>query len=74
MATKCSCGHPTNTLAWTWAPGHLGPPLCVCCMRAIWEETLVNVKETLERYPAVTPEECAAGAGLVSVALREEEP
>lgn len=66
-----SCGHPTDKQAWMWAPGQLSAPLCICCMRAIWEDTLANVKKALEDYPAVTPEECAAGVGLL---VLEEAP
>ena len=61
---KCSCGHPTDGIPFMWAPGHLSSSKCACCLRAIWEETLVNVTKTLETYRAITPEECAAGVGL----------
>ena len=52
----CICGHPASEKPWEWAPGQQSVPLCVCCMRRIWEETLANVTQALADYPI--PEGC----------------
>jgi hypothetical protein len=63
-SVRCICGHPTPGIAWEWAPGHQGGPKCICCMRAIWEESLETIQAALAVYPAVTQGECASGVGL----------
>ena len=54
----CACGHPTDGTPFEWAPGHLSTPLCICCMRRIWEATLANVTKALADY--AVPETCRA--------------
>jgi len=73
-SVRCICGHPTPGIAWEWAPGHQGQSKCICCMRAIWEESLETILSSLQAalaaYPAVTSGECASGVGLE----QEQEP
>jgi hypothetical protein len=69
MTTICAnetCGHPTDGIPFSWAPGHLGGSLCACCLRAIWEKTLADVTKALADHPALTWEECLEGKGLVA--------
>ena len=51
---KCACGHPTDGTPFMWAPGHFSSPVCLCCLRAMWEETLANVKKTLASAESVS--------------------
>lgn len=44
------CTHKAHSV-WSWAPGHLDGYRCVCCIRAIWQETLQNVQESLAGLP-----------------------
>ncbi len=48
--TQPNCYHKAHCV-WTWAPGHFSGYRCICCLRAIWQETLRDVQEGLEGLP-----------------------
>lgn len=55
-------GHPGWRL-FAWRPGVSGEPMCACCFRRMWTETI----ETVSKLLAELPEECGperdVGAG-----------